>query len=1187
MARLKPWMAALLLLGAATSAHAEVVSIIGGAIAYFGAGAAGVTLGEVAFATITYGELAFAAGSLLFGTINAKNKARRAEAAAKDAANSSLTDRLATVLSTGAPWQVIYGQAEVGGSIEGELTSGDHDQYKHLVIVLAAHQVHAIPDVLIAGVSIGALDGAGNVTTGKWFKGTTATVTEDVLFDGAGHGNIAAAGATLVGVVISSGGSGEASYTGVPDQTFPDATLVGTLVSGGPVSQNAQVTYTTANGAALVRVQKHLGTDTQAADATLLAECPANWTATDRLRGLAYIVVRLDLRESEFQGGPPQITAVVQGKEVYDHRSGLTAYTANPALCVADYLMAVYGKNARSNQLSWATVDAAANACDELIAFGAGTGPRFTCNGAFNTSQSTDDVLEKLLTSMVGWADCSGGWRIGAGVWTAPVTTITDDDNAGPVQITGGSALDELFNGVRGQFNDPSKYGVATDYPTYQNASFVAADGAEYWSDIPLPFTNDAQRATNLARIFTEQSRGEALSYPAKMRVVNRVKVGERLTLVNAALSINATYRLTKREEDPASGQLLLTLAQDIAGNYDLADAVSPIPTSASGVPDLFVVPPVIGLTANTGEQYALVTTTSVIPRVFVSVTVQPQYLTDQLQLQWRTGDTTTWRSLDVPPGQLSAYIENVNQGTTYYIQARWYRPSVNAWGDWRVVMVTVTGKTTAPPAFDVFTVTETAQGTRLYAFAYTVTTKPVDWVGAEIRYQAGSHPAPDWNAMTPLSTSGTYFSGSPVETSVPIATGHFTFACRSRDSGALSAMNVVELDFAHLPPTVYVPDLTPPPTPTGFTVSTALTHAFISHDQPTYAQGHGHLKTHVYVTQYTGGALPVFSSATRMAEFFGNFFALPMPLGATYRIWIKWESVDGVLSTTPAGGTNGLDATTGRIGTTDLNDALITAAKLADGSLTLSKFSSSITPIEIVGALPTSGNYDGRVVYLNTDDKIYRYSNAVGAFTRTVDGADVLANSIVANSLAAGSVTAVKLAANSIAVGTAAIQNGAIVNAMIGNLAVDSAKIAVASVDSLQIQGSAVTVPTFGATSVDVTLTTVNQALVVTSVSTGSAAPAAIFVTAAAQINPSSGSPTALENVRFSLWRDSTLLIETDDVTTYGNESYLFPMSWGDIGGLSAGTTYNYYLKGRRTGPSGNAPIVGGSTIFAIGTKR
>ena len=111
-----------------------------------------------------------------------------------------------------------------------------------------------------------------------------------------------------------------------------------------------------------------------------------------------------------------------------------------------------------------------------------------------------------------------------------------------------------------------------------------------------------------------------------------------------------------------------------------------------------------------------------------------------------------------------------------------------------------------------------------------------------------------------------------------------------------------------------YQPDLTPPPTPTGFAVSAAISHVFIEHDAPLYPQGHGHLRTRVYgVTLQAGDPLPVFNDAVEITQFTGMVHAHPSNPATTWRLWIKWETVDGVLSSDPAGGTNGLEVTTGQ----------------------------------------------------------------------------------------------------------------------------------------------------------------------------------------------------------------------------------------------------------------------------------
>lgn len=109
-------------------------------------------------------------------------------------------------------------------------------------------------------------------------------------------------------------------------------------------------------------------------------------------------------------------------------------------------------------------------------------------------------------------------------------------------------------------------------------------------------------------------------------------------------------------------------------------------------------------------------------------------------------------------------------------------------------------------------------------------------------------------------------------------------------------------------------PDLTPPPTPTGFIATAAISHIIIEHDAPVYTQGRGHLRTRLYGRIVNAGdPLPTFADAVEIAQFDGSVYAHPSNPATTWHFWIKWETVDGVLSTDPAGGTNGVVATTGQ----------------------------------------------------------------------------------------------------------------------------------------------------------------------------------------------------------------------------------------------------------------------------------
>jgi hypothetical protein len=110
-----------------------------------------------------------------------------------------------------------------------------------------------------------------------------------------------------------------------------------------------------------------------------------------------------------------------------------------------------------------------------------------------------------------------------------------------------------------------------------------------------------------------------------------------------------------------------------------------------------------------------------------------------------------------------------------------------------------------------------------------------------------------------------------------------------------------------------YEEDLTPPPMPTGFTADAAITNLLLTHDAPTYTQGHGHARTIVYGATWTSGALPVFANAVPITEFTGTVASHATNPSTTWHLWIKWKSVDGVLSTVPAGGINGVVVTTGQ----------------------------------------------------------------------------------------------------------------------------------------------------------------------------------------------------------------------------------------------------------------------------------
>jgi hypothetical protein len=142
-----------------------------------------------------------------------------------------------------------------------------------------------------------------------------------------------------------------------------------------------------------------------------------------------------------------------------------------------------------------------------------------------------------------------------------------------------------------------------------------------------------------------------------------------------------------------------------------------------------------------------------------------------------------------------------------------------------------------------------------------------------------------------------------------------------------------------------YEPNLTPPPIPAGFTATAAISNLLVECSPQTYTQGHGHAKSVLYGAQWVSGDLPVFSDAVVLTEFSGTVTSHATNPSTTWHLWLKWVTVDGVYSTSPAGGTNGivtrtgedvallLDALTGEITQSQLFQSLGERIDLIDGA--------------------------------------------------------------------------------------------------------------------------------------------------------------------------------------------------------------------------------------------------------------
>jgi hypothetical protein len=544
--------------------------------------------------------------------------------------------------------------------------------------------------------------------------------------------------------------------------------------------------------AGYVRVQKKLGTDGQTAFADLITEASDKWTADHRQRGRACIYVRLTHNSDLFASGIPNVTAIVKGKKVYDPRTSTTAWSANAALCLADYLTdPIRGLGVDyATRIDETDLIAAANVCDENVTLAAGgTEDRYTMNGTFDTSQRPRDIIASMTGAMAGRASLVGGtWSIFAGAYTAPTITLTEADLRGPIRVSSRLSRRDLANGVKGTFVSPDNKWQASDFPPVTSATYVSDDGGEkLWRDIDLPFTTSAATAQRIARIELRKARQQISVQLAAKLTAYRLVPGDVVGLTNTRMGWTAKpFEVTGLRfvaDGDGSLGVDLDLRETASTIYDWTagtdeEEVDPAPDT--DLPNPFSVSAPTSLVLASGDAEILqLAEGSVISRIKATWTAPSDARVANYELAWKKSAETDWDSVLSSASVTVGYVAPVEDSTAYDVRVR----SISGLGvvsGW--VTVTghvVEGKSAPPPRPDTFQVARIADGTR--RFTWSLASLPADvrsGGGYRIRYKTSS--TTDWSSMTALH-EGLLIS-SPYETA-DLASGTYWFAIKTVDS--------------------------------------------------------------------------------------------------------------------------------------------------------------------------------------------------------------------------------------------------------------------------------------------------------------------------------------------------------------------------------------------------------------------
>lgn len=868
---------------------------------------------------------------------------------------------------------------------------------------------------------------------------------------------------------------------------------------------------------------QYFGTDNQTACQMLIDNSNGRWTSNHRLRGLAYLAFQLYWDNTTGNGNPasgtfvvehrgaklwqgalPNMTAVIRGRKIYDPRTGQTAYSNNSALVVADYLCdktfglgVDYATGIDENALI-----SAANACDELVTLDAGgTEKRYTTDGFFKVDGSPDAILGRLLGAMHGQAIYDGErWVIKAGIWEEPdAIVLTDDDMRAASSLQTLTSTRDIANGVKGTYVGAETKWQPADFPSIKSATFTTDDGGvDKWRDIELPYSSTATRCQRLAKIDLLKQRYEIVEtfkgklscwrYTAGQTVY---RTSERYGWTNKAFMVGSVRVVPDQdaEGNPMVG-VDLTLYETAASIYNWSTSEeTPIRTPTKPtMPDLYNVTAPTGFTT-TESTYTTEGGQGIKSKVLLAWTASQDALVKLggwYELQYKLSADTAWTSLPNTTATAAEVLDVKPATYNYRLRAVNYAGNPSAWIS---TTLTVSGDTTPPEDVVGFASLSGVSGYTTFSWTAPVNERARNG-SAEIRYATATSGA-TWSSATAIVIQ------SALNTTATVQTNIGTYLIKYKSANGIYSGNAASVAIT----TTAQPKV-------GIDIVSALPTTDLYEGRIVY------LSTDDKLYRYTGSA---WTTAVAAVDLSGTLAAANFPSDL--------RPVELVTALPTTGLTNGrvvFLTTDGKLYRYVTGTGWTAAVPAADvsGALAAANFPSDLRPVELVSTLPTSGNFAGRMAYLTTDSKLYRYNGT--AWTAAVQATDIsgtlndaqiaaLAASKITGQLSASQIAALEatkitgqLADSQLAAISTAKLTGQITSTQITDGAISTPKLAAGSVTANSLAANSVTASAIAANSISST------SLQSGSVTTAALAAGSVTATA---IAASSISATALQS--------------------------------------------------------------------------
>lgn len=739
---------------------------------------------------------------------------------------------------------------------------------------------------------------------------------------------------------------------------------------------SGNVTSGTYSGKASVR--RYTGTSSQTVDSILNSAIP-EWDTDHRGRGIAYLALQYTFDQEVYRNGKPDVTAIVQGKKCYDPRmdtspgadptnAAYAAYTKNPALCLADYLLADYGVSEDASRVDWAAVVTAANICDEDVAIpGPAMQNRYSCNVVLEATTEFESNIKTLTQAMMGACYYSGGkWRMYAGAWASPSFALDEDDIIGEVMIqTAQSRKREgYYNAVRGQFIDKDRNYQPVEFEPILNSTYESEDGERIYTDVSFPTCDNQYEAQRNAIILSRQSRRQKTVSVVCSLAAYKIRPFQTGTVTIAEVGwTNQSVRCIgwKFRPEPA---VELTLIEAESTDYSDPSTGTYVTPASTSISDPATYAP--------GSPQSF-TATQEIESILLSWQAPSNSVPGILYRVFQYTSSTPFSSATqiYEGADTQLRVPRTDTATRYFWVQSYYG---------------VTGGTSDPTPSGAGLASSGKIATLNGYLTNEATLVPADSSGTVSSYADAVGYFKMFSGPNDVTASTTFAAVSTVNCTATINTadntpvsgfvrGYYRVTALSADTG----------------------QFTMSATYGGETITKVFTVA----KAKAGADGTGTnavsivlSRTAVQLFGYADGSVPDYSSASGYLRVFNGATEVTQDASVTFSASAS-SGVTGTINTatnTPVpGDVKGFYRITNMTG--DVGSLTFTV--LYNSVTYTGTFSASKNKVgyEIVGTLPSTNLFEGRMVFLTTDDKLYRYTGS--AWTAAVSGADITAGTL------------------------------------------------------------------------------------------------------------------------------------------------------------------------------------------------